>query len=74
MANCKEWLALSPEERIRMTGKAVIGMQNDTYTFNLFKSGIELADLKGVYLDTKIDSSNPAALSDLDNPIENFTN
>ena len=74
MANCKEWLELNSAERILLIGQLVIAVQNDSFTFKTAQKTIALANINGVYEDTKIDNSNPAALADLDNPIENFTN
>lgn len=57
MANCSNYLMLSPKERVEMIGRIVHSLQSDNEIFNKCEMLIDRAERKGLFEGVTINPS-----------------
>ncbi len=57
MANCSEYMELSPKEKIELTGKMIHAMQSSSSILASCRSIIEIAEAEGLFEGVTINPS-----------------
>lgn len=66
MANCSNYLLLSPKERVEMIGRIVHGLQSDNEIFNKCEMLIQNAEKKGLFEGVTINPSEQETKHNID--------